>query len=63
MTKKDFEMIAAVVREVSDDLSGWNRPAAQAIRTALTDKFCAVCTASNGRFNEARFRKACGLEG
>jgi hypothetical protein len=51
MTRKHFEMIAAVVREHGGDQ-----------RAELAEAFARELRAENGRFDTDRFRRECGVE-
>jgi hypothetical protein len=53
MTKRDFELIASVVREIDDD----------ATRRQVANAFCARLALLNDRFDNARFLSACKAEG
>lgn len=50
MTKKDYELIARVISRYSD----W-------IKVKLTEDFCRELRVANPRFDEDKFRKACGF--
>lgn len=56
MTKKDFEAIAEVIREVrhGENCSSYS-DVSEAIARGLAD----VCAENNGRFDRARFLRAC----
>jgi hypothetical protein len=54
MTRKDFELIARVIKnsdEVADDMT----------REAIASIFTAELVATNPNFDRARFLKACGV--
>ena len=55
MTRKDYELIASVIRnadEVADDQT----------REALAEMFADVLAGTNDRFDSARFLTACGVK-
>lgn len=58
MTKKTFELVAAIMR-VAEIIA--TTPEARNVLTTIVDLFCSEFRKANGRFDEARFRKACGL--
>lgn len=58
MTRKDYVLIAAAVREERERFSNRN-PGADDLVRALADSLAA----DNPRFDRARFLKACGVEG
>jgi hypothetical protein len=64
-TKGTFEMVARVIREASqritknDTLIAYHQT--EMVSTLARD-FADQFTASNGRFNRARFLKACGVK-
>ena len=51
MTKKDYEKIAEVLMEASP----------YTIRYVLVERFIKMLQADNPRFNEERFKVACGI--
>ena len=60
MTRKDYEAIAAAIKEVVDS-NRWfkgNLGGIQATAKAMAD----VMAADNPRFDRARFLKACGVQ-
>ena len=57
MTKKDFELIAAVLAAVSNTA---HSNAANALRD-VADEFARVLGRTNPRFDRERFLKACGV--
>lgn len=58
MTKKDFELIAATIK----DGIGINRAnsAALATQQRIAERFATELAATNPRFDRERFLKACG---
>lgn len=55
MTRKDFELVARVLRDYAAE-----HPAATDARDVLAVAFASEFAERNDRFDEARFRKACG---
>lgn len=51
MTRKDFELIARVVRTISNEDA----------RLEAAQQFAVALAATNSRFNIARFIEACGI--
>lgn len=68
MTKKDYELIARVLRTegkyalTAPALSGPQRGAAVAAIEATADAFADALAAKNPGFDRARFLRACGVE-
>ena len=63
MTRKDFEAIAAAVREMRHD-EPRERDKLTGHRGAvykLAEKLADVCAGSNGRFDKGRFLRVCGV--
>lgn len=58
MQRRHFELIAEVVRE-----SLAHRELGPCEAETLAQRFCATLRATNPNFNEARFLRACGVEG
>lgn len=56
MTKKDFQMVADVLKGLLED--GVPSPVVK----KAADSFMVMFKKSNPRFDEGRFLKACGLE-
>ncbi len=51
MSRKDFELIARVVRSFNDSMT----------RDVLTAKFASELRGSNANFDATRFAKSCGV--
>ena len=56
MTKKHFEAIAKLAREIRESDAD---ECAQGAVDGFVDGFCELFKAENPNFNEARFREAC----
>jgi hypothetical protein len=61
MTKKDYELIARVLRETSVLCLGGSYKDARAIQ-AYAEAFADEFALTNPRFNRERFLAACGVE-
>ncbi len=62
MTKKDFEAIAAALRDGRDALSDLpNQAAIQRIHAASCATIASNLKLQNARFNRAKFLAACGV--
>jgi hypothetical protein len=61
MTRKDFELIAAVLKAKSPWIKDC-RPPYREIVGELAKDFATMCAAQNPRFDRTRFLKACGVE-
>ena len=61
MTRKDFEAIAAAVKEVVDRPLAQENLEMRVMATAIAGKLADVCAGSNGRFDRGRFLRACGV--
>jgi hypothetical protein len=61
MTRKDFEAIAAAMREVREIPSVWQNDDTLSGVTLTARKLADVCAGSNGRFDKGRFLRACGI--
>ncbi len=59
MSKKDYELIAAIIRQAGNDAMGGYT--AQGVVTQITQQFAELARADNPRFDRARFMDACGL--
>lgn len=53
MTKKDFQLIARILRDLPADLYGPEQ---------VAERFAEELKRTNPRFDAARFLKACGVE-
>jgi len=74
MTKKDFERVAAIIKEAKENQDRvigehFNKVSDQYSAELLQDgihnvamRFCESFKAENPRFDQDRFLKACGLE-
>ncbi len=60
MTRKDYEMIAATLKEQKHQASG-SHDQAQAVKR-VAECFAANLAMDNARFDKARFLAACGFE-
>lgn len=62
MTRKDFELIAETLFEISE-LGGkkWH-PEAERLRCNLALDFASKLAHTNPNFNRSRFLRACGVE-
>lgn len=58
MTKKDFELIASVLKDCKQVIPQYEQYSYDMITSKLSDKLAQV----NPRFNRDRFLKACGVE-
>lgn len=58
MTKKDFQMIADVLRVYADD----GDPAAESMHRAICNRFADRLFATNPLFNRGKFLAACGVK-
>jgi hypothetical protein len=58
MAKKDFEAIAAVIRDVREnvDCSSYSD-----VSGAIAKRISDVCAENNERFDRRRFLRACGM--
>ena len=61
MTRKDFELIAAVLKDAEPWVKDC-RPPHREIIGELSKNFASMCAAQNPRFNRAKFLAACGVE-
>lgn len=60
MTRKDYELIAKVLKDLNDD---FNNGGADEVSLALVAEELATALAlDNPRFNRARFVSACGVK-
>lgn len=57
MTRKDFEMIAAVIRKLKEEHGAERVPVSD-----LISRFTQMCAKTNPNFNYSRFLKACGID-
>lgn len=57
MTKKDYELTAAAIREQADATAYHDDP--RAVMGAFTRRLAAALKADNPRFDTARFHAAC----
>ena len=57
MTRKDYELIASILRRA------WNGNACRDTVAAIARQFALELAVQNERFDEKRFLKACGVEG
>lgn len=58
MTRKDYELIARVLR---DKHERWDATGQMAVR-AIAEAFATELATTNPRFDRARFLKACGVD-
>jgi hypothetical protein len=58
MTKKDFQLIADVIKNLSDTADNVGAPIS---REALAKVFAAGLRSTNDRFDRERFIRACGV--
>jgi hypothetical protein len=61
MTRKDFEAIAAAVSDAQDDDIVIETPGALEGVNVMANHLATMCAYSNGRFDKARFLRACGV--
>ena len=59
MTKRDFELIARVVRNMTSASMGYQSTRA---RLLVAENFSGELSVDHPRFDRARFLKACGVE-
>ena len=57
MTKKDYELIARVVRELFMEHADWQRSGSQ-----VANKLASELAQQNPRFDRTQFLTACGVE-
>jgi hypothetical protein len=63
MTRKDFQLIADVIKASNSKLaSPLHAAASSALHEELAYAFAAALTKANPRFNQALFLKACGAK-
>ena len=62
MTRKDYEKIAQAVRQVNEDVSGWEDARPDEVLDLLASYLCKVLEQDNPRFDRERFLSACGFE-
>lgn len=60
MTRKDYQLIAAVFQKANETLTGTGTDRETIIAT-IADDIADVLATDNPRFDRARFLKACGL--
>lgn len=61
MTRKDYELIAATIASLRDS-GGAGREFTTRTVDTTAHRFADALAAENGRFNRARFLRACGVE-
>lgn len=61
MTKKDFELIARVIKTNVDDHSFLDQDREVGTLREIADDFVAELRKDNPRFDSARFLRACGF--
>ena len=59
MSRKDFELIAAVLREAHDQTDASST--ARLLTDSLAEDFAHALARTNDRFDRARFLRACGV--
>jgi hypothetical protein len=62
MTRKDFEMIANVIR-ARVELHTSHNPTYRTAQYEIANDMATALASTNSRFNRARFLAACGFEG
>jgi hypothetical protein len=62
MTRQHFQLIAGVIRNVPSAATAWPVTITDKQREYVARAFADELYATNGRFDRARFMRACGVE-